>query len=147
MVSDRNDQGTNAMEISTLPSRPQASPAPHTPQLAQQIGTVGTDLPEARAVTAIPALAQMRHRPENNQTPQVTSNASIPSNRDESDLRSRTRRQTVMDWSTNQPVFRIIDERSGQTISQNPDQALLRLRAYARQQNLAWAEKNLNSAS
>ena len=47
------------------------------------------------------------------------------------------RRQTVMDWSTNQPVFRVIDERSGQVISQTPDQALLRLRAYARQQNMS----------
>ena len=33
-------------------------------------------------------------------------------------------------------VYRVIDEHSGTTVSQSPDEALLRLRAYARQSEL-----------
>ena len=50
---------------------------------------------------------------------------------------SETLRKTTIDWQTGAVVFRVIDEKSGQTISQNPDEALLRLRAYARQKEVA----------
>ena len=44
-----------------------------------------------------------------------------------------TVRRTTVDWETGSVVFRVIDEHSGQTLSQSPEEALLRLRAYARQ--------------
>jgi uncharacterized FlaG/YvyC family protein len=44
-----------------------------------------------------------------------------------------TVRRTTIDWETGSVVFRVIDEHSGQTLSQSPEEALLRLRAYARQ--------------
>ncbi|MBW8617372.1 MAG: hypothetical protein KGO21_01570 [Hyphomicrobiales bacterium] len=44
-----------------------------------------------------------------------------------------TTRRTTIDWETGSVVFRVIDEHSGRTISQSPEEALLRLRAYARQ--------------
>jgi uncharacterized FlaG/YvyC family protein len=44
-----------------------------------------------------------------------------------------TVRRTTIDWETGSVVFRVIDEHSGQTVSQSPEEALLRLRAYARQ--------------
>lgn len=46
---------------------------------------------------------------------------------------SRVSRKTMVDWSTNELVYRVIDNRSGQVVSQTPDEALLRLRAYAKQ--------------
>ncbi len=142
MASDHNDQGMTAMEISTLSTRPQAPPAPQALVVSQKTDRVSTDLPEARTVTAVTSLGQTRPRSENNRTALAIANVASPPIREESELQNRTRRQTVMDWSTNQPVFRVIDERSGQTISQTPDQALLRLRAYARQQNLAVSDKS-----
>lgn len=42
-------------------------------------------------------------------------------------------RKTDIDWTTNSLVYRVIDNRSGQVVSQSPDEALLRLRAYAKQ--------------
>ena len=44
-----------------------------------------------------------------------------------------TTRRTTIDWETGSVVLRVIDEHSGRTISQSPEEALLRLRAYARQ--------------
>lgn len=43
-----------------------------------------------------------------------------------------TVRRTTIDWETGSVVFRVIDEHSGRTVSQSPEEALLRLRAYVR---------------
>ncbi len=48
-----------------------------------------------------------------------------------------TVRRTTIDWETGSVVFRVIDEHSGRTVSQSPEEALLRLRAYARQNETA----------
>lgn len=45
-----------------------------------------------------------------------------------------TTRKTAVDWQTHELVYRVIDSRSGQVVSQSPDEALLRLRAYAKQE-------------
>ena len=45
----------------------------------------------------------------------------------------RTRKQTSLDWATGTVVYRIIDGRNGQTLSQTPDEAILKLRAYTKQ--------------
>jgi hypothetical protein len=48
------------------------------------------------------------------------------------DTTSRAKR-TTFDQATGDFVFQVIDERTGQEISQSPDEAILRMRAYARQ--------------
>ncbi len=45
----------------------------------------------------------------------------------------KTLRKTDIDWQTNELVFRVIDSRNGQVVRQSPEEALLRLRAYAKQ--------------
>jgi hypothetical protein len=42
-------------------------------------------------------------------------------------------RRTTLDQATGELVYQVIDQRSGQEISQSPDEAILRMRAYARQ--------------
>ena len=44
-----------------------------------------------------------------------------------------TSRRTTVDQSTGDLVYQVIDDHSGQKISQSPDEAILRIRAYARQ--------------
>jgi len=44
-----------------------------------------------------------------------------------------TSRRTTVDQSTGEVVYHVIDDHSGQQISQSPDEAILRIRAYARQ--------------
>lgn len=45
----------------------------------------------------------------------------------------KTLRKTDIDWQTNELVYRVIDSRNGQVVRQSPEEALLRLRAYAKQ--------------
>ena len=49
-------------------------------------------------------------------------------------------RDVTIDPSTQELVFRTISERSGEVVQQVPDKALLRIRAYAREQRDAEAE-------
>jgi len=44
-----------------------------------------------------------------------------------------TSRRTTLDQSTGEFVLQVIDDHTGQKISQSPDEAILRIRAYARQ--------------
>ena len=62
--------------------------------------------------------------------PQTTSE---PSQKPQPVQAERITRKTDIDWTTNSMVYRVIDSRSGQVVSQSPDEALLRMRAYARQ--------------
>ena len=48
-----------------------------------------------------------------------------------------TSRRTTVDQSTGELVYQVIDDHSGQKISQSPDEAILRIRAYARQMETA----------
>ena len=63
--------------------------------------------------------------------------AKAPLPRDNSPSPNATVRRTSIDWETGSVVFRVIDEHSGRTVSQSPEEALLRLRAYARQKETA----------
>ena len=126
------------MEISALQTRPQAPPQPQSPATPSQTASVATDLPEARTVAAISSVNRGVPNPQSASKSELHLNEPDQTPRGtETTKPDARRRQTVMDWSTNQPVFRVVDERSGQVISQMPDQALLRLRAYAKQQNMA----------
>ena len=44
-----------------------------------------------------------------------------------------TSHRTTIDQSTGDLVYHIIDTRSGQQVAQSPDEAMLRMRAYAKQ--------------
>ncbi len=48
-----------------------------------------------------------------------------------------TSRRTTVDQSTGELVYQVIDDHSGQKVSQSPDEAILRIRAYARQMEAA----------
>ena len=75
-----------------------------------------------------------------NQKDETTRNSDQSSNRavrpaeaEKKPAPNATTRRTTIDWETGSVVFRVIDEHSGRTISQSPEEALLRIRAYARQ--------------
>ncbi len=48
-----------------------------------------------------------------------------------------TSRRTTIDQTTGELVLHVIDTHSGQQVSQSPDEAMLRIRAYARQMDAA----------
>ena len=88
------------------------------PAAAATAGTTPTDLPPKQTVT--PAQGTT---PTRNDTPQPASSGT-PS---DYDVRSVT-----IDPQTREVIYRVIDSRTNQVISQVPDQTLLRNRAYSR---------------
>ncbi len=50
---------------------------------------------------------------------------------------ARTSRRTILDQSTGELIFQVIDDHTGQKVSQSPEEAMLRMRAYARQIDVA----------
>jgi flagellar protein FlaG len=83
---------------------------------AATVGTAATDLPTEQTVT--PASSPT---PTANNTPQPGSSSS------DYDTRSIT-----IDPQTREVIYRVIDSRTKQVITQVPDQTLLRNRAYSR---------------
>jgi hypothetical protein len=67
-----------------------------------------TDLPAAKTVTPVTAVS-----PARNDTPATT-------------------HEVIIDPQTREVIYRVIDVRSRQVVRQVPDEALLRVRAYAR---------------
>ena len=68
------------------------------------------------------------------ETPQpVTHAASTSTKTSEAPPVTPTSRRTTLDQSTGEFVLQVIDDHTGQKISQSPDEAILRIRAYARQ--------------
>jgi hypothetical protein len=53
---------------------------------------------------------------------------------------SEVSRDVTIDASTQELVFKTINQKSGEVVSQVPDKALLRIRAYSREQREAEAE-------
>jgi hypothetical protein len=76
---------------------------------------VATDLSPAKTVTAAEAALAARNAPYN---PSASS-----------DLFQRS---VILDPATQDLIFRVVDVRSRQVVRQVPDEALLRMRAYAR---------------
>jgi hypothetical protein len=58
----------------------------------------------------------------------------------EPDPGSEISRDVTIDASTQELVFKTINEKSGEVVQQVPDKALLRIRAYSREQREAEAE-------
>jgi uncharacterized FlaG/YvyC family protein len=48
-----------------------------------------------------------------------------------------TSHRTTIDQSTGDLVYHVIDTRSGQQVAQSPDEAMLRMRAYAKQMDVS----------
>ncbi len=88
--------------VAPEPVRPAAAPTPAAP----------TELPAAKTVTPATASLALRHDPA------LTESA--------------TSRDVILDPQTREIVFRVLDADSGQVLRQVPDQALLRMQAYAR---------------
>jgi FlaG protein len=56
---------------------------------------------------------------------------------DEQQSTTRTQKRIILDQATGSLVYQVIDQPTGQTISQSPDEAILRVRAYAKQMERA----------
>ena len=79
------------------------------------VQTVATELSAAKTVTAAETVLSARNTPYN---PSASS-----------DLFQRS---VILDPATQDLIFRVVDVRSRQVVRQVPDEALLRMRAYAR---------------
>ncbi len=72
------------------------------------------------------------------ESPQPVTPAANPSPKtSEAPLAAPTSRRTTLDQSTGEFILQVIDDHTGQKISQSPDEAILRIRAYARQLDAA----------
>jgi hypothetical protein len=68
------------------------------------------------------------------ETPQPITQTASPSTKPvETPPASPTSRRTTLEQSTGEFILQVIDDHTGQKISQSPDEAILRIRAYARQ--------------
>jgi hypothetical protein len=113
------------------------APSTGAPPVADRVPTapvaqaVATDLTPAKSVTA----AETAQPPRNDTA-------------SSSDLYQHT---VVLDPATQDLIFRVVDVRSRQVVRQVPDEALLRMRAYARAlaqgkgTNAAWSAANLEA--
>jgi uncharacterized FlaG/YvyC family protein len=90
-------------------SKPSTSVAAqsYVPSIVVAPDSTATDLPESKAVTSSTAPTQAR-----NDAP-------------------TTKGETIIDQQTREVIYRVIDVQSGQVVRQVPDEALLRVRAYA----------------
>ena len=80
----------------------------YAPPMAASSDPTATELPAAKAVTPAAATAPARN-----------------------DVQSTTH-EVIIDPQTREVIYRVIDVRSRQVVRQVPDEALLRIRAYAR---------------
>jgi uncharacterized iron-regulated membrane protein len=103
-------QKENVMAISATTKTPIPAPLVREP--------AATPAPEPAKVEKAPA------------TPSPKIASSIP------DTSSRAKR-TTLDQATGDLVYQVIDQRTGQELSQSPDEAILRMRAYTRQLDAA----------
>lgn len=97
------------LTIRPLPSVAQVSHA--RSDIVQLQQAVATDVPESKAVTAAATAAAARNNAGSANT--VT-------------------RELIIDANSRAVIYRVIDQRSRQVVRQVPEQAMLRLRAYAR---------------
>jgi hypothetical protein len=74
-----------------------------------------------------PSIKPLESKPP--QTPVIKPTAKAP----DIGAAAPTSRRTSVDQSTGEVVYHVIDDHSGQQISQSPDEAILRIRAYVRQ--------------
>lgn len=111
------------MEIGGM-TKPAPVPAPPRPDAVAAAGAVKTELPREASVQAAPEAPAVRFE-----------------GRDDAEARARVAqalrevidRNTEIDPKTREVVFQQVDRATGEVVRQVPDEALLRLRAYARE--------------
>jgi hypothetical protein len=120
------DTGLNIRPVQTAPAAPLRIEAPVVRQVAR------TELPETQSVQAVAAVSTVTFD-QNDQQLQLRAqlNASI-------DARTAAPQKKVdRDAATQELVFRTVNAETGQVVSQYPDEAVLRQRAYNQQQSRA----------
>jgi hypothetical protein len=108
-------------------TRPTAIPALTAPQRADSLATAGavrTELPAEAAVQQVGPAEPLRFEPSDG----ARERAAL----DEA-LRETIRRRIDIDPKTREVVYQTVDEETGEVVRQVPDEALMRLRAYARE--------------
>ncbi len=111
----------SSARVSVLPG-PGDAPRVNAPPA---LGAVKTELPAQATVQQAAA------------TPKPTAAKSGP----DPDAASEVSRDVTIDASTQELVFKTINQKSGEVVSQVPDKALLRMRAYSREMRQADAEQ------
>jgi aconitase A len=98
--------------------------APHRADALAAAGAVRTDLPLESSVQQVPEAEAVRYEPSDGARARATLDAA---------MREMIDRRIEIDPETREVVYQTIDTESGEVIRQTPDQALLRLRVYARE--------------
>src|SRR5262249_59558102 len=108
-------RGFTMLPVNTIAPSTGAPPVADRVPSAPVAQAVATDLSPAKTVTAAETALAARNAPY--------------SPGSESDLFQRS---VTLDPATRDMIFRVVDVRSRQVVRQVPDEALLRMRAYAR---------------
>ncbi|HYF55237.1 MAG TPA: flagellar protein FlaG [Salinarimonas sp.] len=113
---------------STKPVAPTtATPTPRGDS-ATSFKAVHTDLPAQASVQQVERVEAVRFEPSDGLEERAAVEAAI---------RAILRRSTTIDEETGAVVTRAVDQESGEVVSQTPDAALLRLRAYLHEMQAA----------
>jgi flagellar protein FlaG len=116
----------SVMEFANV-AKPAAVTALNAPQRVHSpvaSGAVQTELAPEASVQQVPEAAAVRFEPSNGAQARAALDAAI---------RDLVERHIEIDPKTREIVYQTVDKESGEVIRQVPDQALLRLRAYARE--------------
>lgn len=111
------------MELGGIAKPPVAAAQPR-PEAAVTAGAVRTELPKEAAVQAAPEDPPLRF--EGRDDAEARARVALA-------LRDMIDRNTEIDPKTREVVFQQVDRATGEVVRQVPDEALLRLRAYARE--------------
>jgi uncharacterized FlaG/YvyC family protein len=125
------------METGSLARPASISPA-NAPQRMDSLATAGavrTELAPEKAVQHVEAAQAVRFEP----TDGAAARAAI-----DRALRETIDRRISIDPKTREVVFQTVNKETGEVVRQVPDEALMRIRAYAREMRAAH-ERSLNS--
>lgn len=112
-------------------TRPASAPPPASPQRVEapaQAGAARTDLPPERSAQQSDAVEAVRFEPSKG----VEARAAL-----EAAVQDVIQRNVVIDPKSREIVFQSVDRRTGEVVRQVPEEALLKLRAYAREMRAA----------
>ena len=107
-------------------AKPPAATAPTAPPRADVVhpGAVRTELPPEAAVRPADAAEAVRFEPARDLAQRAALDAA---------LQAMIRRHIEIDPKTREVVEQVVDQSTGRVVRQTPEEALLRLRAYARE--------------
>ena len=111
------------MDIGGMAKPPIIAAQPR-PEGSATAGAVRTELPPEASVQAAPADEAVRYEPDDGAGRRAAVEAA---------LREIIERHTEIDPKTREVVFQSVNRETGEVVRQVPDEALLKLRAYARE--------------